>query len=154
MIINSPLVVVEGLFLSHPSRGLIVQTSTGELLPLDLDRFVGEKVSFSVHYLPPNPPVTGLPGLGCCVYISSCQIHKQDPDSLWSFSGEGVLEKDSQGNYSVEGMSLGIPEKMPGHYGRLVVFQLLPPQDSSLESLMGEVEGMQDLLKALKREIS
>lgn len=153
---TSPLQVIEGLFLSHPSRGLLVQTHGGDILsiPQVFADSLGKEVSLVLHYAPPSPPIHGLPGLGGCVYLTSCQIHKQDPEYLFSLTCEGVLTSTEDGKYFVGEFSVPVAEKMEGHYGRLVLFQKAPPVDLSLQDLLTEVGDMATLLKALQREIS
>ena len=151
-----PLVVIEGLFLLHPPRGLIVQTHQGEVVSLveTLSASLGKEVSVALHYAPPNPPVVGLPGFGACCYLSSCKIHREDPEFLFSLSGEGVLTSTEEGNFLVGGGALRLAEIMSGHYGRLVLIQKAPPEDISLLSTLDQVAAMADLLKALQKEIS
>jgi len=152
----SPLVVIEGLFLLHHPRGLIVQTHQGEVVSLaeTLNVSLGKEVSVALHYAPPNPPVVGLPGFGACCYLSSCKIHREDPEFLFSLSGEGVLTSTEEGNFLVGGLPLRLAEIMSGHYGRLVLIQKAPPEDLSLLSTLDQVAAMADLLKALQKEIS
>lgn len=153
---TSLLVVIEGLFLLHPPRGLIVQTRQGEVVSLSetLSVILGTEVSVALHYTPPNPPVVGLPGFGACCYIQSCNIHREDPEFLFSLSGEGVLTSPEEGNFLVGELPLRLAEIMSGHYGRLVLIQKAPPEDLSLLSTLDQVTEMADLLKALQREIS
>lgn len=147
------LSVLEGLFYTHPTRGLVVQTSEGEVFLQDL-LLAGQEVSLSASYMPRSPPLIGVPGFGCCVIPSACEFHTKDPEFLYSSSGQGVLSQDSQGNLLLGGEVFPISTKMSGHYGRLVCCLKLPRQESSLEDLFGEVSGMAELLKALKSEIS
>ena len=152
---TSPLVVIEGLFLLHPPRGLIVQTRHGEVVSLaeTLSLILGKEVSVALHYTPPNPPVTGLPGFGTC-YFDSCKIHREDPEFLFTLSGEGVLTSPEEGNFLVGELPLHLAEIMSGHYGRLVLIQKAPAEDLSLSNTLDQVVAMADLLKALQREIS
>lgn len=152
----APLWILEGLFYSNPrTQQLTVQTSDGDI---SVDRILqevsGTKVALSVSYLPPSPPMIGVRGLGCCVLPDACGLHQKDPEFLLSFSGKGVVVPGPQGNFLLEGNSLGCLEDLLGHYGRLILFQEPSLQDPTLDLLTQEVSVMAELLKALQREIS
>jgi hypothetical protein len=152
----APLWILEGLFYSHPhTHHLTVQTPNGDLsVERILQEVSGTKVSLSVSYLPPSPPLIGVRGLGCCVLPDACGLHLKDPEFLLSFSGEGVVLPGPQGNFLLGGDSLGCLQDLLGHYARVVLFQEPPLQDPTLDLLTQEVSGMSELLKALQREIS
>ncbi len=151
---SQPLLsTVEGLFYLHPSRGLGVQTSEGEVFLQDFLQ-PGLEVSLSACYTPWKPHRWGVPGLGCCPNFDVCDIHRKDSEFLYSFSGQGVLSWDLQGNLLLGEDVTDLLANMPGHLGWLVCCRKLPLTEPSLDNLVGEVSGMAELLKALKSEIS
>ena len=144
-----PFMLHEGQFVL--SKGVVLLRGGDGESPLieSLERFVNKTVVVSLHYMLPTPPKVE-PGWGSCLDPQGCPVHLADPNFLWSVNAEGVLSR-AGGNFSVGGSPLCLHDKMPGHRGRLLIFEKPLQSVTSVPSRPPDLEEMQSLLKQLRR---
>ena len=154
-----PLQVIEGIFIQD-ADGFSVQSSEGHVsLDQVLSELAGRAVEVHLHYLPPSPPDTSLPGAGSCLWGGHCPHgHKDNPGWLFRQDAKGMLTEECEHEWSVGGDPLRL-DLMPGHRGRLVVLDedaLKPPDPDDqrpTEDLIQEAEALLSLLGGLQKAV-
>lgn len=153
-----PLLVIEGIF-KGSKDGFLVTPDTGPEVVVDLSDYEGKDIYLQIHYFPPIPPIAREGG-GSCMWPSGMCPHGHQINPAWMYSLElqGTLEKF--GGDWVVGGSPPLLERMPGHRGRLVVFDTKPtgsksagaePVDLDLDSLMSEAGSLLSQFESLQK---
>ena len=159
-----PLLIIEGIFKANSEGFLVTPDSGAQDIFIDLSSYEGRAVFVQVHHFPPIPPLPREGG-GSCMWPSGMCPHGHQINPAWMYSLEleGTLERF--GTDWIVGGSPPILERMPGHKGRLVVFDRKPvdlgvgngestvPQDLDLEALMSEAGGLLSQFEMLQKSM-
>lgn len=138
-----PILLREGAFYTSVEGDLLVSAETGTVAVEDLLRpFEGRRVRVAAHHLPLNLDPTRWGG-GSCEWEktgTTCPAgHHLRPSWLYNVSVEGILLKDTPGEWVVEGADgartpLDLRINLMGHTGRIAC------------ALLSTVEEMRDKL--------